>query len=307
MNKVIKNIMIIPGIALASLALSFGTLQAQDVSRSAAPLQPMGTQFFGNQYIGNPAFAGIDTGVHISLARRAQWNSIPGAPVSLNGAADAMFLERVGGGIQVYNDKAGLINRTKVSLTYAYHLPLNDVSRLHFGISAGINNERLDRSQLNGDPNDPNLNAFNRRENYFEGDFGMAYTSHNLTIQGSLPNIMNVFRPSDDRTIDGAFFYAAAGYKIRINEALNYIEPKVGVRGVHGYDNIYDFGANAVFYNNYFNVFGLYHSTKNYTVGVGASYKNIFGVQAMYTSQTSGLKTYTDGAFELALIMHLFR
>lgn len=280
---------------------------AQNFSKTAGALQPLGMQYFTNQYLANPAMAGLDTGLHISTAYRAQFNESPGSPVTKSAAADYYVGNRVGAGINIFNDEAGLINRTRVALTYAYHLPVNDRGdRLNFGISAGFNNERLDRSAIVGNEDDPSIGLYNRREAFFEGDFGVAYTSEKFTLQASVPNIMNTFRKEENRTIDGAIFYAALSYKLPVSEEVM-IEPKACFRGVRGYDNLFDFGANATFFNNLFNVFGMYHTSKNYTLGAGLSYKNTLGVHAMYTSQTSGLKNYTDGMFELGLTLNLFK
>ncbi|WP_160717626.1 type IX secretion system membrane protein PorP/SprF [Chitinophaga solisilvae] len=295
-----------------SAALIAGSLAAtaQDWSKTSTPLQPLTSQYFQNQYMMNPAMAGIDSGLHVNVAYRSQWTDMPGAPVTKSATADYYFGDRVGGGINVFNDKAGLINRTKASFTYAYHLPLSNrkTDYLHFGLSLGINSERLDKSGLNGEMNDPAINAFNRRDNYFEIDYGMAYTGHNLTLQAAAPNLMNLLRKEDDRTVNGSTFFASASYRFFLeNGIFNHIEPKATLRGVRGYESLVDIGANLVFLYEYLNVFGMYHSSRNFTAGVGFNYKSILGIQAMYTTQTSGLKNYSSGSFELGLVVHAFK
>ncbi len=71
--------------------------------------------------------------------------------------------------------------------TYAYHLPVGDDNqKINFGLSLGFMNERIDNSELNGDPSDVYVGRFNQRETFIDGDFGVAYVGNKLTLQGSL-------------------------------------------------------------------------------------------------------------------------
>lgn len=68
-----------------------------------------------------------------------------------------------------------------------------------------------------------------------------------------------------------------------------------------------DIGANVAVLNDLANVFAMYHSTRNFSAGMGFNFKQNAGLQLIYNSQTSGLKNYTDGAFEINLHLNLFR
>jgi type IX secretion system PorP/SprF family membrane protein len=156
---------------------------AQSLSNAQALLEPSGTQYFQNQYLSNPAMAGIEKGLHLNAAYRKQWSGIDGAPVTKFFTADGAMGNRVGAGLNIFNDVAGLINRTRIGLTYAYHLPLSDADhQLHFGLSLALNVQRIDYKNVNGDATDPSVSAFNRRDDYFEGEYGMAYTDTKLTL-----------------------------------------------------------------------------------------------------------------------------
>ncbi|TWF39866.1 type IX secretion system PorP/SprF family membrane protein [Chitinophaga polysaccharea] len=296
--------------SLGVFALSSFHTNAQTVGNTPPLDEPMTAQYFQAPYMANAAMAGIDTGLHVTLAYRRQWSGIPGAPESKALSADYMLFKRVGIGMNIYNDKAGLLNNTKVAFTYAYHLPLstNGASALHFGLSGAFIARRLDTQKLNGDVTDPNINAFNRRDNYFEADFGMAFTRKGLTVQAAMPNLVSAVKTRDtDVGIDRALFFAAAGYKFETGEQLSSIEPKICLRGIKGYKDIVDAGANFAFLQNQLNVFGLYHSTKSFSVGAGANYRSIAGFQVIYNSQTAGLNNYTNGAFEVNLTVNLAR
>ncbi|RPE05647.1 type IX secretion system membrane protein PorP/SprF [Chitinophaga lutea] len=280
---------------------------AQSAGESPALLVPSGTQFFQNQYLGNPAMAGIDSGLHLNAAYRRQWGSIEGAPESMFFTADGPVARRVGAGLTVYNDKAGLMNRTRAALTYAYHLPVSDRGQfLHFGISGAMNFQRINYKDLDGDINDPSVSAFNRRDDYFEGEFGMAYTDRHWTLQAALPNIRSVVSGNNEAN-GGSIFLTAASYRFLPEGAVSLIEPKICYRGVRGFDNILDVGVNVGFLQNKANVMAMYHTSKSVTAGIGVNIRETLVIQAMYSTQTGGIKTYVDGSYEIGATIHLFR
>jgi hypothetical protein len=97
--------------------------------------------------------------------------------------------------INMYADQAGLLKRTRVVGTYAYHLPLNaNDDQLHFGISLGALSERLNTEEINGTISDVSVQHFNERPIIVDGDFGMAYTSGRLNLQVAVPNLKNFLR-----------------------------------------------------------------------------------------------------------------
>ncbi|RAJ05495.1 type IX secretion system PorP/SprF family membrane protein [Chitinophaga skermanii] len=274
---------------------------------TTAQIDPLGTQYFSNQYLGNPAFAGIDTGLHINAAVKRQAKNDPGVPTTMAFTADYAAGKRVGVGLYVYNDKAGLLSNTRVAATYAYHLPLSysGTHQLHFGLSVGFRTEFLDRKGLNGDGSDPSIGRFNSRDNYFDADFGVAYTSNGLNVQAAFPQLVGYFKSGNENMVNSSTFNTAVSYKIPVGAELTSIEPKVVFRGVRGFDNIVDMGANLVFLDNVANVFGMYHTSKNFTVGAGFNVAHTVGVVCAYTTQTAGLSNYLSGNFTIGLKVDL--
>lgn len=287
-------------------------LSAQRAGNSNAHVAPLAMQYFQNQYLANPAMAGIDTGLHVNLAYRKLWSGIPGSPVTKALTADYRAFRRVGFGVQVNHESAGLLSSTRVAGSYAYHLPLNHSgnSALHFGISAVFYAKYLDSKALNGDPNDPSIGEFNRRDNYFESDFGMAWTYNGFTLQGALPDMISLVQnKKEDKLAGRNVFFGAAAYRFEFPESrqINSIEPKVCLRGIQDDKSIVDIGANITGLNNWVNLFGLYHTSGNFTAGVGVHYKATASLQVAYTSQTSGLRNYADGGFQVSARIGLLK
>ncbi|GAA4305771.1 hypothetical protein GCM10023143_11260 [Compostibacter hankyongensis] len=269
-------------------------------------MDPPGAQYYLNRYIGNPAMAGADSSLNLTAAYQNEWQDIPGAPVVATFAADVYFGKRVGAGVTVNQDNAGLINRNRVALSYAYHLPLSDRQQLHMGISAVLLNTRIDPQKVQGDADDPEVGEYNRNGTYFEGDFGIAYTDPHWTIQAALPNLVGFFKKNIYNQADVASFYTAASYRFFFDGALSSLEPEVCYRGIKGIKGIADMGVNAAFLRDQINLFGMYHSSGNFTAGAGFTIASTVAIQGLYTTQTSGLKTYFSGKYEIDVHVRLF-
>jgi len=294
MNKIFKS----------ALLLAFAALGTSSVK---AQLNPLSAQYFTNQYLINPAFAGAGQGLKLNGAYRKLWSNVPGSPLTQNLTADYGF-NKVGLGLTVNNESAGLQRQTRVVGSYAYHLPLNDDGQqLHFGVSLGFMSQRLENADIYGNPNDPTVGQYNDRKTYLDGDFGVAYTSGKLNVQAAIPNLKSVLKKDVIKLADVATFYTAASYKIDISEGAEGIdlEPKVAYRGVKGFDNIWDAGAQMSIANQQVMLLGMYHSTKNATFGLGMDYKKKYLISGTYTTQTSALSSYTNGSFELNLRLNL--
>lgn len=274
---------------------------------SSAQLNPLMAQYYSNQYLINPSFAGFSTGLKLNGAYRKLWNNVPGSPLTQSITADYGF-DKVGIGMAVNNESAGLQRQTRVVGSYAYHLPLaSGEDQLHFGLSLGFLTQRLENSDIHGDPNDPSVGQYNDRKTYLDGDFGIAYTSGKLNIQVSAPNLKTILKKDDIRVADVPTFFAAASYRILLSEGSEGmdIEPKVAYRGVRGFDNILDAGAQLSIADRQVFFMGMYHSSENATVGLGMDYKKKYLISGSYTSQTSALSNYTNGSFELNLRLSL--
>ncbi|WP_255607421.1 PorP/SprF family type IX secretion system membrane protein [Pedobacter polysacchareus] len=270
-----------------------------------AQIRPLGAQYYENQYLSNPAFAGMNEGLNVNIGYRNQWRSIPGSPVTMSLTGDYRY-EKVGLGLSVYNDNAGLIGRTRVMGTYAYHLSLNGDNRsLHFGVSLGMMKEKLDNNNIIAAPDDISAQNFNQRKAFVDGDFGIAFTNERFTLQGALPNLKKFMQKDDQNTVDGSTYFVAASYKIGTSLDVVSIEPKISFRGAKDIDNIWDIGTNVKLENNILSFLGMYHSDKSSSFGVGVAYDR-YVIQGYYTSQLAGERQRTGGDFEINIKIKLF-
>ncbi|MFD2288918.1 PorP/SprF family type IX secretion system membrane protein [Pedobacter petrophilus] len=269
------------------------------VSKVKAQTSPLLNQYFNNTYLANPAMAGLTPGATVDLAFRSQWNDIPGAPVIQN-LTTTYGWERVGLGLNMSIDKAGLQRQTRILASYAYHLPLSSSSRLHFGLSAGFMNQRIDMQDLIGNPNDGEIGAYNTdHRTYFDGDFGVGITTNSLNVDFALVNLKNYFKKDNFKLINTPVVYASAGYKISLGD--NMFQPKVAYRSFTEIADIVDIGGQFGVANQQILFTAMYHTSKAASFGVGLHYKNKYMINTGYTTQTGALSGYNAGSFEINL------
>lgn len=274
-------------------------------SLSYAQLNTLGSMYFQNRYLANPAMAGTDAGVEFNGSYKAQWGKIEDAPTL--SAATATYgspNKRVGLGLSFYSDKAGVIQQTQTKITYAYHVPLNaSENYLDFGLSAGLMNQSIDFDRVNADAEDQVLYDFNQQRAYFDGDLGLALRKDHLTIEGVMPNLRRFFKRDElRRVVNRNTFLASVSYKFLSNgESFSGIEPRLVYRGLENFGDIVDLALNLSFASDKLTASSVYHSTGNFTFGIGATYAKSLSILAQYTTNTAALRSYTNGEFEVGL------
>ena len=259
-----------------------------------------GTAYFQNQYLVNPALAGMNQKHSLNASYGRLWNDIPGAPETMTFSGDFSVGGNMGAGLQILHDKAGILQKTRVMGSYAYHVPLSDAHRLHLGLSAGAVLSKIDRTGVVGESNDPLLGSDASNNNRFEADFGAAYTYDNkLTIQGAANNLVSQFTDKVVLGEDYPNYFAAISYKTKLNveegaEAIG-IEPKVLIQGRREGDPIFGAGANLTFIHELLQVSAIYHSTHSFTFGLGINFQSRASALVMYETKPSDLKGLNTG------------
>lgn len=274
-------------------------------SLSYAQLNTLGSMYFQNRYLANPAMAGTTAGFELNGSYKAQWAKMDDAPtLAAVTATYALPSERVGLGLSFYSDKAGIIQQLQTKITYAYHIPLNaSESFLDFGLSAGLMDQRIDFDRVNADFEDQVLYDFNQQRAHFDGDLGMALRKDQLTVEGVISNLRRFLKRDDlRRVIERNTFLASVSYKFLSNgQSVSGIEPRLVYRSLENFGDIVDLALNLDFASDKLSASSIYHSTGNFTFGIGATYANSLSILAQYTTNTSALRRYTSGEFEVGL------
>jgi type IX secretion system PorP/SprF family membrane protein len=280
-------------------------------SSAKAQLSPFGAMYFQNQYLGNPSLAGAEEGFRMDLGYNSQQTTMPGSPKT-QAITMGYRVKKVGMGLNVTMDQAGLISRTRVMGTYAYHLTLdNDLGFLRFGLSMGLGKDRIS-GDIIGDATDVSIARYNQRAAYLDGDFGLTYEKKALTLQFAVPNLNTFFRSdvaNASNVLDRSKFFGAISYKVALAKTAGGIglEPKIVYRkneiGYKAY--IIDLGTNVTLLNERASFMAMYHSTNSVSLGLGSKVTDKFSINAFYTTGTAAYDGNTNGDFEIHLRMNL--
>lgn len=268
-----------------------------------AQLNPQGSGYYLNPYLANPAFAGTEAGWHLTGAITAQLTQFHGAPfmqaVTLSYGSQQ---GRVGSGLILYQERAGVISRMVAKATYAYHIPLDYEDRnLDLGLSGGMMKDRIELNKVTGDQDDPALADFNERGSYFDGDFGFAYRTPVLTLQGSIPNLKRFLNPEFREVADRYLYMGAVSYRLTTYwEKQASFTPMVMYRVVQHYKNIWDVGLQAELEQGKLTASAIYHSTGSVTAGIGTVHQHRLSILCQFTTSTADLASYSSGQFEIA-------
>ena len=161
------------------------------VGCACAQQQPYYTQYILNNFILNPALAGIENYWDFKVSYRNQWVGLNGAPTTLyltinaplgktaydnetpvtvpdlqakNLGAKQFLMEYTappahsGIGFTILNDKTGPLSRIAAYGSYAYHVPVGRKTSLSFGLSLGVQEVNVDLSAVDfgqANPVDP--------------------------------------------------------------------------------------------------------------------------------------------------------
>jgi len=154
-----------------------------------AQLYPVYSQYYFNELMINPAFAGAHVQFSATSTYRNQWINFPGAPKTFSLTAHSSLVGgRVGVGIMINEDKIGSYANKDLTLVYAYKLRFPK-STLSFGIQGSLYFLNADFSSLNIQQGDPNFIPYN----LFKPNFGAGiyYNQRNFFIGFSNPYLIN--------------------------------------------------------------------------------------------------------------------
>lgn len=308
----------------------------------SAQQRPQYTQYILNNFILNPAIAGIENYVDVKAAYRNQWQGLSGAPetsyFSVHAPIGKNFLYGTstsvpqGGGsnpnsrsyLQNYmasephhglgftavSDKAGPITRTDLNFNYAYHVGITEQINVSVGVAAGVSKIYLDRSQIIlENPADQAIGtgSYDR----FKPDlsaglwlYGPRYFA-GLSAQQLLKSPIGF---SDDPVAYNQgrkepHFFATAGYKVYLGDDFAAI-PSLLVKIVSPVPASVDANLKLA-YKDRFWIGGSYRKDDAFAAMAGFNIGSFMNIGYSYDFTTSGLNTVSKGSHEIVLGLFL--
>jgi type IX secretion system PorP/SprF family membrane protein len=271
-----------------------------------AQVNPLKSQFFINSFLINPAQAGAGKTGMVSAGFVSQWNSIVGSPEILSFTLESPVDKRMGLGVSVINDKAGLLNRTVLTGSYSYKVPISLSSNLGFGLSVGYLDDNLIISDAltRNSATDPALTNYQYNHgNIIKAGFGGTFHTEHIEIQSSVFNI-NREQNKDLKSIDRPGVTTTVKYSFG-DPGGTQISPLAGYRQIHGFTDYWDGGVN-VSYLSVLDLSLLYHTNKSFTGGFCFEYEHKIKLAFLYNTEPAQIRGTTGGTMEVSLYVPFF-
>jgi len=289
---------------------------------------PLFTQYKNNGFLINPAMAGYDGYTSFNLTSRKQWIGFENAPLTYSISAQTRLLRRsyhiknrpvrnnvlkpstkgrVGLGGFFFNDINGLVSRTGMQLTYAYHIYMHR-NQLSFGLGGQMFQYKIDDSRLTyRDITDPiaqsnlntvalipdaNFGVFFSNETYYIGFSANQLFQSVLKIGTSDLSALKMYR----------HYHLMGGYKFFFESGYD-IEPSVLLKTSEQFLPQADITCKLNYKNDYW--FGISYRTNG-------SLSALFGIRAnqlyigyAYDYALSSIRKYNSGSHEVFISLKI--
>jgi type IX secretion system PorP/SprF family membrane protein len=216
---------------------------------------PVFTQYYFNELVINPAYAGSHVQLSATAMYRNQWVNFPGAPKTINFSTHTSLMKnKIGVGLMVNHDEIGSYKNDHIYASYAYKIHLQDAT-LSMGLQAGINLLGADFSNL--DLNKPEDESFYNIVNKVKPNFGAGvfFTKKNYFLGFSVPFIMNnKVATSAERFLaeikEARYYFLRGGIVLPLDRMEKVkINPSLLVRAQEGQPLSFDVNTSVIFYD----------------------------------------------------------
>jgi type IX secretion system PorP/SprF family membrane protein len=219
-------------VLLLILGIGSGQVRAQQ--------DKMFSQYMFNMMALNPAYAGSRDVLSMSALYRNQWTGVQGAPQTATFTMDMpLNRERVGVGLQLYGDKAGIMEEAGAFASYAFRIKVGARSTLALGLQGGASSYRANLTEVQTSPDGQLDPAFANNISKILPNFGTGvYLSNDrsyisLSVPRLIKNKLSEYNAGSIRSVQARHAYAAAGFVIGISPAVK-MKPSMLVKYAEG-------------------------------------------------------------------------
>lgn len=211
------------------------------------------SQYFSDQLVLNPAYAGADDAMSLTVSHRNQWSGVTGAPSTFTLSGHTLFKnEHTGLGINLLLDEINIHSNTSFSGIYSYRVKTGANSYLSFGLQATINRVKSDYSSLVSslqNTMDPNVGSAHDSESAIRFGTGMYFKNPRLEVGLSAPiiyssRILGADNPNYIPSITPHYFLYTS-YKIDISHHIQ-LQPGFLLKGKPGWPLSLDINIGAL-------------------------------------------------------------
>jgi len=211
------------------------------------------TQYMSNELVINPAFAGSQEVLSLTMVYRSQWTGLEGAPSTQTFSAHSLFKnDHIGLGVSIINDKIGIHSNLTFNTSYAYHLKLARDTYFSMGLQVGLNHKQSDFGSLSGhtqSSHDPSINGGSITKNSLELGTGIYFRSPKLHLGISAPKLISGETSLNDSVsvnLNKSHYFLYGRYRIPIHPNVK-LQPGIMVKYLPDLPISFDFSLAAIF------------------------------------------------------------
>ncbi len=274
------------------------------------------TQYMYNTLSINPAYAGSRDVLSFVGLYRTQWVGLDGAPDTFTASLHSPVGEKVGLGLNITHDEIFITSETYIDLAFSYTLDVSDEGKLALGFKAGGHFLNIDTNKLNtGAFNPGDADAEINIDNKFSPQFGLGvyYYTDSFYLGLSAPNILETEHFDENAANNNSFatatervnLYLMAGKTFDLNEDLKF-KPSTLFKIVRGAPLQVDLSANFLIQDK-LTLGAAYRWSAALSGMVGFQVSDQLMLGVAYDRETTQLKQFNDGSYEIFLRYELFK
>jgi type IX secretion system PorP/SprF family membrane protein len=220
-----------------SLVFSCFMTEAQDI--------PLYSQKLTNAFIYNPSLAGHSFG-SVTYSFKQNYANVEGSPQNhFLSIHTPIANHRFGVGASIYQEDVTFLRSMYASAAFAYHLPINKLTTLSFGLS-GEMNSFSQNGKLNfvEDPmkKDDALNNLQSGIKDYDFSFGMHFQNRYLKAGVATNRLATTWVKNSSEAILTNYYSSFVQGLIPVRAKQDMLEPYVAFRKLSESNNILDFG-----------------------------------------------------------------
>ena len=284
-----------------------GLLKAQQL--------PQITQYMNNNYVINPAVAGMYDYYQVNTTIRNQWAGINDAPRTSVISIYGRHSEHVGLGGMVYNDVTGPTSRIGGAASYTYAFQLTQKVKLSLALQGGFTQFKIIKNNIPVmDQDDPLMLGGDVVRTLPDATFGFNVSGNKWYIGAAIPQLLSselklmdddFARIYDTTSQNGklaSHIYVLGSYTYDINPAIS-IEPSFFLKSVAGAKTQIEFGVKSEYKEMIW--VGMNYEMNNDLSSIAAllGYKinDRFNIGYSYGMPSSATSSYHSGSHEFML------
>jgi type IX secretion system PorP/SprF family membrane protein len=291
---------------------------------------PRYSQYIMNEFLINPAVAGVDGRTSFDLSARKEWlGFLANTPETYSFSAQTRVLKsrfsiksglfggnifkggskgRIGLGFNLYNDNNAAIHRTGAQFTYAYHIFIRN-SQLSFGLAGSIYQFRISREDAHLKDPDDRLNSLIGKATMIpDASFGTNFMTQKFHFGFSVAQLFqsslkigsrNEFISSDDIRLKRHYFLIGSFRDKFVRKPKWEYEPSFILRTNEKLQILSDISIKFLYDRTYW--FGLSYRTSGDAIALlGVKFNNLYFAYS-FDYGFNGIAKFTKGSHEVCL------